>query len=136
VQEFLGPLQKGKFSLKNNLYIREGTVNSLSKPIIRVVSADAEGNFEIVLPPGRYCVVGESKKDALKIPDLTEANKKLAESRVPGKPFRIVSGQCLREWWQTCDKVLRVGNQNVRGFRIELQQSCRPPCIVGGPAQQ
>ncbi len=134
-QEFLGPLHKGKSDAKKELYIREGTVNSLSKPILREVSPDGEGNFEIVLPPGRYCVVGESKKDALRIPDLTEANKKLAQSRVPGEPFRIVSQQCFRDWWRTCDKILRVGNQNIRGFRVEPQQSCRPPCVVGGPPQ-
>jgi hypothetical protein len=118
---------------KKDLYIREGTVNSLSKPIIRVASADAEGNFEIALPPGPYCLVGESKKDALKIPDLTEANKKLVQSRVPGEPFRIVNEQCFRDWWRTCDKVLRVGNQSIRGLRVKFHQDCYPPCVTGGP---
>ena len=111
-QEFLGPSQKDKPDPKKAFYIRKGTVNSLSNPILREVSPDVQGNFEVALPPGRYCVVGESKKDALKIPDLTEVNKKLAQSRVPGEPLPIVSEQCFRDWWRTCDQILQVRSRN------------------------
>jgi hypothetical protein len=111
------------------LFIRAGAVNNFAEPALQSFTSDAAGNFELSLPPGDYCVVEESKKDKLKIPDFTKENADLA----PRDAYRLTSEQCLREWWQACDRSLKVGKQDLKGVVIHFHHTCRPPCVIGGP---
>ncbi len=122
-EEMLESLRKEKPFPHKELFIRAGTLNKYSWPIVQKFTSDAEGSFKIALPPGDYCVVDASKKDELKIPATAKGNQKEGESRA----------NCLQKWYRTCDKILNVGKQNLKGVVIKFHHPCNPPCAPGGP---
>ena len=122
-EEMLESLRKEKPFPHKELFIRAGTLNKYSRPIVQKFTSDAEGSFKIALPPGDYCVVDASKKDELKIPATAKGNPKEGESRAA----------CLQKWYRACDKTLTVGKQNLKGVVIKFHHPCNPPCSTGGP---
>jgi len=125
-------LQKEITFPNKKLYIREGNINSFSKPIIREFISEENGTFNISLPSGRYCIIEDIKKDELKIPNLTEINKGLPNY----SQYSIQNEQCFKDWWGTCDKILLVENQDINDFIIKYHHSCGQPCVTGGPMPQ
>ncbi len=128
-EEILEALLKEKPFPNKRLFVRAGTVNKIARPILQSFTTNAEGHFEISLPSGDYCVFEEGKKDQLKIPDFSKENEKLP----PAEAYRLTSEECLRTWWHTCDKTLRVKGQSLKGVIIRFHQRCNPPCVTGGP---
>jgi len=131
--EILEALRRPQPLAHHKLYVRRGSKNALANPILLEFSTDAEGKFQIELLEGEYCLIEEGKKGALKIPDFTEENRKLAQDAPSAMPYKLTSPKCLSDWWRTCDKVLRIGKQPVTGIKIEFHRGCRPPCVEGGP---
>ena len=132
-EEILEAVRRPRPLANYELYVRAGPANALASPVVLKFSSDANGNFQIALPEGDYCIIEASKKVALKVPDFTEENRKLAKTDPTAIPYSLTSPKCLTEWWQTCDKALRVGKENQTGVKIEFQRGCRPPCVQGGP---
>jgi len=132
-EEILEAVRRPRPLANYELYVRAGSANALANPVLLKFSSDANGNFQIALPEGDYCIIEAGKKDALKIPDFTEENRKLAKTDPTAIPYSLTGPKCLTEWWQTCDKALRVGKENQTGVKIEFQRGCRPPCVQGGP---
>ena len=132
-EEILEAVRRPRPLADYELYVRPGSTNALANPVLLKFTTDANGNFQIALPEGEYCILEAAKKDALKIPDFTEENRKLAKTDPTAILYSLTSPKCLTDWWQTCDKVLRVGKENQTGVRIEFQRGCRPPCVQGGP---
>ena len=128
-EEIIEALRKEKPLPDKRLFVRAGTLNKITRPVLQSFTTDAEGNFEISLPPGDYCVIEEGKKDQLKIPDFSKENEKLP----PAEAYRLTSEECLRTWWRACDQTLRVKRQSLKGVVIRFHQRCNPPCITGGP---
>jgi len=131
--EILETLQRPRPLARHKLFLRRGSKNVLAHPVLLEFSTDADGKFQIELPEGEYCLIEEGKKGALKIPDFSEENRKLAQAAPSAMPYKLTSPNCLSDWWQTCDKVLRIGKQSVTGIKIEFHRGCRPPCVEGGP---
>ena len=127
-QELIDELRREKPFPDKELYVREGDINLLSKPIIKEFVSDKDGKFEISLTPGKYCIIEKIKKEELKIPDFTEINKQLPSH----SQYRIESEQCFKDWWKTCDEILVVGNQVAQDFVIKFRLSCDHPCVNGG----
>ena len=132
-EEILEAVRRPRPLAKFELYVRSGSANALASPVVLKFSSDANGNFQSALPEGEYCIIEAGKKDALKVPDFTEENRRLAKTDPSAIPYSLTSPKCLTEWWHTCDKVLRVGKESQMGVRIEFQRGCRPPCVQGGP---
>ena len=59
-QEMLNDLEKPQPLADKILWIRSGKANNLSKPLLKTKS-DSYGNFTIILPAGKYCIIEESK---------------------------------------------------------------------------
>ena len=131
-QEMIDELIREKPFPDKELYIREGNVNLLSKPIIKGFVSDKDGKFEISLPQGRYCVIEKIKKENFKILDFTEINKRLPSY----SQYHVESEQCFKDWWKNCDKILVVDNQDIKDFVIKFHHSCGQPCVSGGPLPQ
>ncbi len=131
--EILEALRRPQPVAHHKLYVRRGSKNALANPILLEFTTDADGKFRIELPEGEYCLIEEGKKGALKIPDFTEENRKLAQTAPLAMPYKLTSPNCLTDWWRACDKVLRVGKQPATGIQVEFHRGCRPPCVEGGP---
>jgi len=131
-QELIDELRREKPFPDKELYIREGDINLLSKPIIKKFVSDKDGKFEISLTPGKYCIIEKIKKEELKIPDFTEINKQLPSY----SQYRVESEQCFKDWWKNCDKILDVENQDSTDSVIKFHHRCGQPCVTGGPKPQ
>ena len=132
-EEILEAVRRPRPLANHEMYVRAGPTNALKNQVLLKFTTDEKGNFQIALPAGEYCILEAGKKNALKIPDFTEENRKLAKTEPAAIPYSLTSPNCLTEWWQTCDKVFRVGKKNQTGMRIELSRGCHPPCVQGGP---
>lgn len=128
-EEILEFLRKEKPFPDKEVFVRAGNVNAINQTILQKFTTDLEGNFKISLPPGDYCFIDESKKDTWKVPDFTKENQNLA----PSQQYHLTSAECLKQWWQTCDKTLKVEKQNLEDVVIKYHRACHPPCVVGGP---
>ncbi len=128
-EEILEFLRKEKSFPNKEVFVRAGSVNAIKQTILQKFTSDAEGNFKILLPPGDYCFIDDSKKGIWKVPDFTKENQNLA----PSEHYRLTSEECLKQWWQTCDKTLKVEKQNLKAIVIKYHRGCNPPCVVGGP---
>ena len=131
-EEILEAMRRPRPLANYEMYVRASSVNALASPVLLKFTTDANGNFQIALAEGEYCILEAGKKDAVRIPDFTEENRKLAKTDPAATPYSLTSPKCLTDWWQTCDKVLRVGKENQKGVRIELRRGCHPPCVQGG----
>lgn len=132
-EEILEALRQPRPLAHHKLYLRRGSTNALANPVLLEISTDADGKFQIALPEGEYCMIEVGKRDALKIPDFREENRKLAQNSPSAMPYKLTSPKCLSDWWQTCDKVLRVEKRSPTAIQIEFHRGCRPPCVEGGP---
>ncbi len=90
-EELLESLRKEKPYPNKELFVRAGTINKYSQPILQRFVSDAEGDFKISLPPGAYCVVESSKKEGLKILAATPGTQQEAASQTAVE-------DCLRNW--------------------------------------
>ena len=118
-QEMLEYIYSERHFSNKKMYIREGINNELSKPIIKEFSSNEEGNFEIDLAQGKYCIISETKKERLNLSYF-----------LIGPCLQVKSMGCLESWWHNCDKILEVGNEYIKNFTIKFEQICKmeEPC--------
>jgi hypothetical protein len=125
-EEMRESLRKEKPYPRKELFVRGGTINKYSQPVLERFVSDEEGRFKISLPPGVYCVIEATKKDELKLPATTKGNRPADQSSTTDK-------DCLEKWYHTCDNTLKIGKQNLKGVVIKFHHTCNPPCVTGGP---
>lgn len=123
-EEILAELRKKRPLAGKKLFVRPGEQNSPSPGVLTEFTSGADGRFSLRLPPGAYCIIEERRKNDWK-KFLDAANKAAAADPSLPKPAE----SCLRDWWQQCDFVLRVGNQPLTGVEIISRTACAPPCV-------
>lgn len=114
------------------LYVRIGTSNKYTKKVYRRFTTDSAGRFIIYLPPGKYCIVQQPKRDRLKIPDYTEQNKQLRNF----EQYQVGDKKCFDDWYSACDTTIEVKDKNLTDIRFNIHFGWNPPCVSGGPIPQ
>lgn len=99
------------------LFIKRGTVNSSKAKVYKTVTTDANGNFEVQLPPGNYVFVEESKSK----PFVAPKNNATTEWNV----------NCLRENYAKPDYLLKVSGERKDTITINYHRYCSyaQPCM-------
>jgi hypothetical protein len=107
------------------LFIRQGSTNDPTKPILAELISDTYGNFSIQLPKGVYCIVDEKKKD-----------KTLFNKIINNHKDNELAKPCLEDWIKTPDAAFTIDNQDIK-ISINYNQPCSwnsTPCIgYNGP---
>lgn len=124
-EEIRDSLRKEKPYPNKELWIRPGTANGMTNPVLHFAT-DAKGNFRIRLPEGDYCIVEEQKKNELETPRTMKPGAGEPEGRNRASDPSVQ--ECLRTWWGTCDKTLKVDREDLRGVTIQFHRACNPPC--------
>ena len=104
------------------IYVKESDKNSMRLNVIKEFTSDKDGNFEVDLPSGTYCLLEEYKSKRASIP----RNDK----------YTTWDSACIINHWKTCDYVLTVWNENVKNLVINYHHDCSysQPCqIYKGP---
>lgn len=133
-REEIDEIQKEKPFGRKPLYIRNETTNIVSNPIIKEFVSDDNGNFEILLPTGQYCIIEYNKKEGLrKLPQFIDVTHINTTNISPEKNKEYLDKiiQCGEDWWKTCDKILSVEKYDINNFIIKFHRSCQGQCIIG-----
>jgi len=99
------------------LFVKSGAKNIEGAPVIERINADANGNFSVYLPEGKYCFVEEWKIKPFKLP-LNNVNHK-------------VDSTCFRNLYDSPDFSLNITNKNIHHLEIILHRTCpdKQPCV-------
>jgi hypothetical protein len=96
------------------LFVKTGTENDLNQKAIAAVETDAEGNFTLTLPPGKYILVDSERENDIFCKKLL---KDYAEKTENYKP---IDKECLLEWskmplmtFEVVDKTVTLDNLNI-----------------------
>ena len=99
------------------LFIRQGSTNDISAPILDSVITDSLGIFTCTLPNGTYSVVEEAKKDRKLYRSLLKGYSK------PTPYHTAVDKECLDKWLAAPDFTFIVNGEDG-----EIQHSYRGRC--------
>jgi hypothetical protein len=102
--EMLADIATPKPIPNKKIYIKKGEINLFKSKVLLTLITDTVGNFKAKLPPGKYLIVDEDKKD------LTYYNRLLKEHKEETKSFDAVDSICLKEWFLKPDFIFEVKN--------------------------
>jgi hypothetical protein len=117
-QRILDSLNKPKGIPFGKLFVKQGLKNIEGAKIIRRITADANGNFSVYLPAGKYCLVEEWKSKPFKLP-LKDAK-------------HTIDSSCYRNLYNTGDFTLEIKNKAIHHARFVFHRTCsyNQPCIT------
>lgn len=105
------------------IYIKKGEVNSFNSKVLLELMTDTAGKFRTRLPPGKYLIVDEDKKD------MTYYNKLLKEHKNKTQNYEAVDTVCLKEWYLKPDYIFEVKNTEVKNISVNYHKVCfNLPC--------
>lgn len=110
---------------QGELTLRPGASNSDSPPAA-TVRPDAEGRFELDLPPGRYCVLTADRLESLE--------RALQQAQARPNPFGLDLA-CVERQWHQCRAVIDVGGEDTEVATIRIMDRCgwNLPCALRPP---
>lgn len=122
--EMLADLATPKPIANKKIYIKKGVINSLNSKVLMTLTADSAGKFHTTLPPGKYIIVDENKKDRTYYNSLLKNHNKQTEN------FDAVDSVCLKEWFAKPDFIFEVKNAGILIPGINYHKECfNLPCV-------
>jgi hypothetical protein len=106
------------------LYIKEGETNDFSQPVYLEITTDKDGNFSCSLPPGKYIIVEERKR-----------NKEIYDTIIARygkgtKNCRPVDTTCFRKWYEKPDAILNVVHDSIKNITLTFYGICGGACDI------
>jgi len=99
------------------LYLRNGTVNSDSNPIIDSVTTDSDGNFTFEVLPGEYVILLPEQVHRESIDEYLGKRKK----------FLAVDSLCLGKWWEKGLFQISVVDKDITKLNVNFRNKCFVP---------
>lgn len=101
------------------IYVKKGTENNVSSPIIDSTNTDGNGNYSLSLEPGSYILLQKNQLDK----DVLEQYKE------PTKWMRADKG-CLLRWWEKGLATITVENSAIDSLNFHFQKRCFVPSNI------
>lgn len=116
-QEMMNEYTKEKPFPGKKLYVKRCKKNSLKYKIVKEITTDTAGNFEVRLPVGTYCIVEEYKTQKLKIPAHDQ--------------YTTYDAPCMKQNWAKCDYLIEVKDKDLNDVAIKYHNYCsfNQPCM-------
>ena len=111
-EEIMAEMMKASPNSGKVLYLRQGAVNDLKKPIVMKIVADSLGKFVLMLKPGVYSII------------LPEQLKPLDLKKLPIGPNIVADKNCLREWWKKPYFLLEIKDKSIEGLEFNFNRRC------------
>ena len=99
------------------LYLRNGTVNSESNPIIDSVTTDGDGMFTFEVLPGEYVILLPEQRHRGSIDEYLSKRKK----------FLAVDSLCLEKWWENGLFQISVKDVDITELNFKFRNKCFVP---------
>ncbi len=106
--------------LDKYFFIKKGNSNSAKNPVIDVIKVDEQGNFNLRLKQGNYCIIQSFQTKPLQL-----------ENYQSTKDFEYLGEDCLRQFWADCYKFVEL-NQDINDLIIKVSTTCygeNNPCL-------
>lgn len=105
----------GPYSGKK-LYVKSGDANALKHRVLDSIVAQADGTYELQLPPGKYCLI-----------QSTQLDRKVFEKYGKGSNISLTSDTCLENWWNRCYYAFTVTDRNIDSLNFHFHKPCFVP---------
>ena len=124
--EMIRVIQTPRALVQKKLYIKRGDKNTFKSEVILETCTDTLGKLKLLLPPGRYLIVDELKKDRIYYNSLIKRHLQAT------KEYSPIDRICLRNWFEQPDFVFEVTNSDSSLLTLNFQMPCswdEIPCI-------
>jgi hypothetical protein len=117
-QEILADLERPIPTANKVLYLKKGSSNiTKQKKLIKVIT-NANGQFNFLLAPGKYCIVGSDKIDTKYFQLLVTKYSK------DSKTYKAIDKKCLTEWLMEPLHSFEVKSSNNDTIKIHYTKPC------------
>lgn len=125
--EMIAELQTPKPFPAKNLYLKKGERNTFTTKIIRAITSDNSGKVHLLLPPGKYFIVDELKKDT------SYYNLLKRQYSSPTDQYSAIDMLCLKKWYEQPDLIFEIkSGDEVINLIVNFHKNCswkEIPCI-------
>jgi hypothetical protein len=129
--DLLKEMGKASAFAGKKIYIKQGEKNSFNSKIVLEAVADKDGKIEFSLPPGKYFIVDELKKDTSYYKTLLKTYKTTTAS------YSAIDPICLKKWYEKPELIIEIKNADVKDLTLNFHQACsweKIPCAqYSGP---
>jgi hypothetical protein len=111
---------------ETEIFIRQGTENDVTVPILTSAETDKDGLVQFTLLPGDYLVVLNDKKDNRTYNEILQNYSQKTDYS------EAVDKHCLDRWLTTPEIVLHVQERSLNTFRLNIHKPCpwaSIPCV-------
>jgi hypothetical protein len=102
---------------KKIIFIKKGEQNTFDSKIFLELVSDSAGKIEIQLPPGKYFIVDELKKDT------SFFNRMIKKYEKESKNCSAINKDCLRKWYEQPDFVFEIKEESTK-LVVNFHDSC------------
>jgi hypothetical protein len=123
--EMMAALSNPRALAGKKVCIKKGEKNDFSNPVLLELTADDSGKISCSLPPGKYILVDESRKDKTFYNDILKKYSKKTEWQ------SAVDEKCLKGWYEKADLVFEVKASEKNKFTVNFHTGCnwnKIPC--------
>lgn len=124
--QILADLNKPKPFSDQMIYVKQGSKNILSNPILDSAKTNATGDVRFNLSQGTYCLIRKERVDKQYYNSLVEKYK------IDTKNYSRVDNTCLDKWMAEVDFVFQVDEVNAKNFEFVIHNPCwwnSIPCV-------
>ena len=117
-REMLEQVQAPKPMRGFMIYVKKGTENKLSSPIIDSTYSNSDGKYSFNLPKGEYVLLWKKQLD-----------KSVFEIYKTRKHIHVVV-DCMKLWWKKGLTTITVENKNIKNLNFHFQKRCYTPDYI------
>jgi hypothetical protein len=115
--ETITELKRPKPLANKILFIKKGEQNTFDSKILLEIISDSSGKVNIHLPPGKYFVVDELKKDT------SFYNKLIKEYEKESTKCSAINKDCLKNWYVQPDFIFEI-KEEPNKFVVNFHKGC------------
>jgi len=97
------------------IYVKKGTENRLTSPIIDSTYTNSNGEYSFELPKGEYVLIQKNQLD-----------KAIFETYKTSKWIQVDT-ECMKSWWKKGLATIKVENENIDSLNFHFQKRCFVP---------
>jgi len=124
--ELLKEMETPKPLAEKKLYLKKGEKNTFNSKVELEICSDSLGKIRIQIPPGKYFIVNEFKKD-------TDFYKIVLKKYKTGtKDYPAIDKLCLKKWYEQPDLFFEIMNEDLKNLTLNFNKECswrEIPCL-------
>lgn len=97
------------------VYVKKGSENKLSSPVLDSASTNSDGDYSFKLPKGEYVLLRKNQLD-----------KSVFETYSASSQLQV-DVECLEAWWKKGLATITIENENIDSLNFHFRKRCFVP---------